>query len=105
MSSLREAILRTQLRRSLPPPEVRRDIRQRAGVSQRTLADELGVTRATVSRWEAGRRTPAGPLLAHYSEVLQQLTAECSHVRHEEDPAGRPGLVEQPARQGRHETG
>ncbi len=42
-----------------PLPELRgyRE-RQHPPLSQRELADKLGVTRATVCRWEAGKRRP-----------------------------------------------
>lgn len=35
-----------------------RSIRQATGISQSELARRLGVTAATVSQWESGRRAP-----------------------------------------------
>ena len=38
-------------------------IRQKLGMTQQELADELGVAQATVSQWEAGLRNPR-PMVA-----------------------------------------
>ena len=38
-----------------------RDIRNRAGMTQSTLADYLGVSKKTVEAWENGRTHPTGP--------------------------------------------
>lgn len=35
-----------------------RELRVAAGMTQKTLADQLGVTVPTVSKWELGQRTP-----------------------------------------------
>lgn len=61
--------------RQLPTPPVARAIRIAAGVSQQRLADELGVQRNTVSRWEAGERHPSSSLRARYARLLLQLDA------------------------------
>lgn len=66
--------------RQLPSPSVARDIRLAAGVSQQRLADELGVQRNTISRWEAGERHPSPSLRARYARVLLQLAAEISEA-------------------------
>jgi hypothetical protein len=69
----------------LPSPENRRLIRERAGLTQEDLADELFVSRWTVSRWEkpsgyrngkrmAGRE-PVGELRKNYSELLRALAS------------------------------
>lgn len=60
--------------RSLPSPSMRRAIREAAGVSQKRLARELGVSNTTVSRWEAGESTPSpayGRLLRDLAEEVQ----------------------------------
>ena len=44
---------------SLPGPDVARQIREAAGVSQARLAEELGVHELTVHRWEARHAHPA----------------------------------------------
>ena len=59
--------------RVLPVPAQRRAIRQSGGLSQGDLAVDLGVTRAAVSRWETGDRTPRGDLLVAYAELLERL--------------------------------
>ena len=59
--------------RRLPPPAVARAIRAAAGVSQQRLADELGVCRVTVARWEIGARTPQGEIRLRYVDLLAQL--------------------------------
>lgn len=67
----------------LPDPESRRLIRERAGLTQQDVADELFVSRWTVTRWEkpagyrnglrlAGRE-PVGPLRMAYSALLRNL--------------------------------
>lgn len=52
-------------------------IRERAGVSQQRLADELGVHVLTVSRWENGTRHPRPEIQGRYAELLRALEAEC----------------------------
>lgn len=76
--NLDEAIAAAKIRRRLPPPELRRFLRERAGLPQQAIADEVGVSRPAVSRWEAGRRTPRGDDLRRYSEILARLTAEAT---------------------------
>ena len=38
----------------LPPPRARRTRGERAGMTQAELAEVLGVSRQTITRWEAG---------------------------------------------------
>ncbi len=45
--------------------------RRAKGLTQQSLADLLGVTRSTVSNYEAGRRMPDGEMLLKISEVLE----------------------------------
>lgn len=66
--------------RQLPDPSAARAIRMAAGVSQQRLADELGVRRNTVSRWEAGERHPSPSLRARYARLLLQLDAAISQA-------------------------
>jgi hypothetical protein len=69
----------------LPSPDDRRRIRERAGLTQQDLADQLFVSRWTVTRWEkpagyrnevrlAGRE-PVGELRKNYSELLRALSS------------------------------
>lgn len=72
---LQQYLAAAQRRRELPTPALRRDIRARAGLSQAQLADAIGVDRVTVSRWEAGTRTPRGRHLTEYLEALNELAS------------------------------
>lgn len=72
MSGLIEQV---RLVRRLPAPSVAKAIREAAGVSASAVADELGVHRMTVCRWEDGSRRPHGDLLRHYVELLDALDA------------------------------
>lgn len=70
---LRDYIEQARRERELPDPATRGAIRKRANVTQRQLAEALGVTRVTVARWEIGTRSPRGELLDDYLEALQEL--------------------------------
>jgi len=123
--SLSAALTDVRILRTLPRPELRRKIREDAGVSQAAIAGELGVAVSAVSRWERGLRTPRRELLRRYCEILEQLSVEtataASHVQsvvmphgevtpriderltQDEDPASAPGLAKKPARHGRQD--
>jgi transcriptional regulator with XRE-family HTH domain len=59
---------------TLPPPAVARAIREAAGVTQERMAEELGVHRVTVARWEqTSGRSPRGELRARYARLLREL--------------------------------
>lgn len=45
-------------------------LRNKKGLSQLELADELFVTRSTVSRWESGNRLPDAMMISRLAEVL-----------------------------------
>ena len=75
-TSLDDALAAARLRRRLPDPALRRLIRQRAGVSQDAVAEALGIDRASVSRYESGRRTPCAAVLRRYLDVLDRLVEE-----------------------------
>lgn len=70
MSALAEHVRQA---RRLPPPAVARAIRGAADVSQQQIADELGVNRVSVARWELGLRVPRGELRLRYVDLLDQL--------------------------------
>jgi transcriptional regulator with XRE-family HTH domain len=57
-------------------PKLAKAVRESAGVSQQRLANELGVDRVTVARWELGQRQPHGELLIKYMGLLDGLRAE-----------------------------
>lgn len=65
---------------ALPPPAQRREIRRKAGASLREVAEELGVTALTVSKWE---RAIAGPKPDHavaYRRLLQELQVVAEEI-------------------------
>ena len=64
------------MKRNFPPPDTRRHLRLRAGLTQQELAEVLGINRATVARYELGQRKPTGALLARYAKLLDDLMAE-----------------------------
>ncbi|GKQ37194.1 helix-turn-helix transcriptional regulator [Streptomyces sp. A012304] len=64
---------RLRVHRDLPTPAQRRALREAAELSQQELADVVGVSKQAVSHWEAGIRTPRGPLLYRYAEALRAL--------------------------------
>jgi len=70
---LDQALALVERRRRLPPPKMRRLVRETAGLTQTDLARALDVDRATVSRWESGDRFPAPAVLARYLEALDRL--------------------------------
>jgi putative transcriptional regulator len=58
-------------RKRLLTAEDVRQIRERANMTQRDLAERLNVTRDTVASWEGGRSHPLGP-----AEILLRQIAE-----------------------------
>jgi transcriptional regulator with XRE-family HTH domain len=72
-ATLQDLTQRLESRRKLPPPKVRRAIRLAAGASQADVGEVVGVTRQSVSLWEAGSRTPRGGHLDAYLDVLRTL--------------------------------
>jgi DNA-binding transcriptional regulator YiaG len=64
-----------QALRELPTPAMRRAIRLEAGLSQKELAQDLGVTQVALARYESGQRRPRGARLLAYVELLRTLRA------------------------------
>lgn len=70
-------------------------LRKQAGLSQEALAEQVCVTRQTISKWELDQSTPELELLARLSDIFQVST----------DYLIKPELVQpgqQPARNKRH---
>ena len=74
MKRLEAALDRAQRRRSLPSPVERRLLRMRAGLTQADVAGCLETTTAAVSRYESGDRSPRGPIIDRYLDILDRLT-------------------------------
>jgi transcriptional regulator with XRE-family HTH domain len=70
---LQAVIERAQHRQSLPPPEARRLLRLMAGVTQQELADTLGISAASLCRYECGHRNPIGRIRLRYIQVCEEL--------------------------------
>jgi DNA-binding transcriptional regulator YiaG len=76
---LEAALARARNCRRLPPPAVRRALREQLRVPQAAIAEAVGVTPAAVSRWESGRRSPRpGVTFEKYLGVLDRLAAEAA---------------------------
>jgi transcriptional regulator with XRE-family HTH domain len=70
MLAVREQVAK---RRALPPPAMRRALRQAAGLTGGDLAGVMHVTRQAISKWERGERHPTGAYLDAYLAVLDEL--------------------------------
>lgn len=64
---------RIHVHSSLPEPAQRRALREAAELTQKELADAIGVDRTAIAHWEAGRRNPDGKRLDAYLEALGVL--------------------------------
>ena len=83
------ALTEHRRRALLPEPSRRRALRRHVGLSQGVIADALGVSAPTASRYEAGISTPKGDVLAKYLQVLALLAVESSDVPEKPTPLGR----------------
>ncbi|WP_328671008.1 helix-turn-helix domain-containing protein [Streptomyces sp. NBC_00328] len=64
----------------LPAPKERRRLRESRSLTQADMATRLGVSRATVRSWEAGRSAPRGRMREAYTRLL---TADPADARPE----------------------
>ncbi|WP_327184686.1 helix-turn-helix domain-containing protein [Streptomyces sp. NBC_01334] len=64
----------TQSPAPLPPPKLRRHLREAASLTQDQVAERVGVTRETVRAWESGRTTPRGRRREAYAQLLASPT-------------------------------
>jgi DNA-binding transcriptional regulator YiaG len=71
-----QVLARSRLRRRLPPPAMRRQLREQAGISQAEIAAVVGVTRECVSNWESGNRAPRPQHLERYVAFLERIARE-----------------------------
>lgn len=72
-SPLQEQLRHTELRRVLPPPATRRELRRRCGVTLAAVAVEVGVQPKSIARWETGEQEPGSAHLDAYSRVLAKM--------------------------------
>ena len=60
---------------------MRRLVREQAGLSQQTLAEAVGVTRESISRWETGEREPTrGTNAERYLAALEYLVTQADQL-------------------------
>lgn len=59
--------------RTLPPPAMRKALREAAGLTQEDVAAALHIRRESVSRYEHSKRRPRGRVLVAYAELLEEL--------------------------------
>jgi Predicted transcriptional regulator len=69
---MKESIKVAEARRLLASGEAKQ-IRLSRRVEISTIARDLGVSEATVWRWENGQRVPRGPVAARYAQILERL--------------------------------
>lgn len=62
--------------------------RKAAGLSQRDLAEAVGVSNATIAMYELGLRTPPGPVLVAMARVLGVQAEDLIEVRADSPAAG-----------------
>ncbi|MBW2077106.1 MAG: transcriptional regulator [Deltaproteobacteria bacterium] len=56
-------------------PELVREVRRQLGISQEELAHELGVSFATINRWENGKTTPFKLARAQFDAFCKKMMA------------------------------
>jgi DNA-binding transcriptional regulator YiaG len=69
------------LRHLLPAHDARRELRVACGMTLQDIANEVGVDKATVMRWERGKRDPSRHHIEAYVTVLVRLASELE-MRH-----------------------
>lgn len=70
-----QALTVARIRRMLASGEARRQ-REAAGISQTETSEVVGVTAATVCRWESGERVPSAAHALAYAGLLDLLREE-----------------------------
>lgn len=72
-ANLRDLVRESSEAKRLPDPGVRRALREQAGISQRAMADAVGVSKTALLRYERGEMRPRGKHLDRYVEALRLL--------------------------------
>jgi len=57
-------------------PELVKEVRRQLGISQEDLARELGVSFATVNRWENGKSQPSKLARAQFDSFCAKMTRQ-----------------------------
>ncbi len=57
-------------------PELVREVRRQLGISQEELAHELGVSFATINRWENGKTTPFKLARAQFDAFCRKMAQQ-----------------------------
>jgi DNA-binding transcriptional regulator YiaG len=73
LAELRKFVEHRRSTVELPPPRIRRAIREAAGVAQVVLGSAIGVSGVSVCRYESGAREPHGAVRLRYAEALEEL--------------------------------
>lgn len=60
--------------------QVARDLRRTANLSQQAMADAIGVSVTTLSRWERGEKQPSQEERQRYADQLRELAASAVRV-------------------------
>jgi XRE family transcriptional regulator, regulator of sulfur utilization len=95
-----ETVPESELDLGLPSPEsiavgvAIREARTAAGLTQKELADSLGVTQTAVSYWESARRDPGVTELLRIASALGVKAASLLPATHRELAPGRLARVE-----------
>jgi transcriptional regulator with XRE-family HTH domain len=75
-SLLDDVLAQAAAARELPTAAEARAIREAAGITQQQIGDVVGVDRATICRWESGKRRPRGANVRFYFAVLKRIVEE-----------------------------
>jgi transcriptional regulator with XRE-family HTH domain len=70
-----EARQRVKSRKALPSFQVCRQIREAAGLTRKEVAEAIGVSIASLAKYETGRRSPRPAVAPRYAELLRRLSA------------------------------
>lgn len=75
-TAIEHLLAEARRRQSLPPPAVRRLLREQAGLTQDEVAGTIGVGRPSVTRYESGTRDPRGEIRLAYVDLLERIAGE-----------------------------
>ncbi len=73
MDALDSLLQAARIRGKLPRPDVRRHLRESAGLTQQDLASAVGVNRSTIARYEHGTRQPCRARPYSQSKLAREI--------------------------------